>query len=386
MTWGKRAGRNEAPHLVALCERSAPTGVRVAVTSIGLVGVVGSILGMLNLVVPGIVRTGLPSVVYLGLMVYFFCAGLVLLMRRTRLPQWLLNALSLSATGSFLVNSWAMTDPAVYAPPITLVFATMVGALLLPGRLFVLHCGLAFCGVTMSLSRSWTGPTDALLVHIVIQSAILIMTASTVFRLRRVLERMVACNWQLARQDPLTGLANRFRVDEVAASLVPVTHLMVAAVDLDHFKRINDAHGHGTGDRVLVAAAQALREAATAAGLTARIGGEEFVVIASVSDGKGAQRLAKALHAAVGAASADRHLPSVTCSVGFVHAVVPATADPVDWVWRQVSEADAALFRSKAAGRDRVTSGGIDLPGNIVRPDSVATSTLTGLPSRVAHN
>ncbi|GAA0808416.1 GGDEF domain-containing protein [Spirilliplanes yamanashiensis] len=153
-----------------------------------------------------------------------------------------------------------------------------------------------------------------------------------------------------ALTDGLTGTANRRRFDALLAAEVrgPVPFALLL-LDLDHFKAVNDTHGHQTGDAVLVAAAAALRAAAGAGSLVARYGGEEFAVLTPVPPAElpaFAERLRRAV------ADADTPVP-VTVSIG-------AACFPHDDVTEQglIGLADERLYTAKRAGRDRAVTDG----------------------------
>ena len=168
---------------------------------------------------------------------------------------------------------------------------------------------------------------------------------------------------QLSLTDALTGLPNRRQFELGFARLQRAAQrqgeaLALLVIDVDHFKRYNDGHGHPAGDECLRQIAQALaRVARDHAGLVARIGGEEFGLVLPCG-GLQAQRAAEQVCAAVRALqlphahTGDDHLRTVTVSVG-VHAMVPLVGDEMG-AW--LSEADAALYRAKATGRDRAVS------------------------------
>ncbi len=152
--------------------------------------------------------------------------------------------------------------------------------------------------------------------------------------------------------DQLTGLLNRRglepRFDEVAeqATLTgqPVS---VVAMDIDHFKRINDEHGHVVGDVVLREIAYALRKSLRTFELLYRLGGEEFLLLLPGATEEDAASIAESLRVAV--EDLNPAGVRVTCSFG----VVTASAGAVQF--RQLRErADRALYASKALGRNRV--------------------------------
>ncbi|MBM4395781.1 MAG: diguanylate cyclase [Deltaproteobacteria bacterium] len=134
----------------------------------------------------------------------------------------------------------------------------------------------------------------------------------------------------------------------------PVSLLMA---DVDHFKRVNDEHGHAAGDAVLKRVADVLRTTIRGADVVARYGGEEFVVLAPGSAEAGATVLAERLRGAVEAASAPNPGPAggtlaVTISIG-VAGAAPDEAPPLDEVLRR---ADEAMYQAKKAGRNRVVT------------------------------
>ena len=162
----------------------------------------------------------------------------------------------------------------------------------------------------------------------------------------------------LARHDELTGLANRRELDATLEREwqrfkrggAPYAALLL---DLDHFKRINDTHGHAAGDAVLACTAGRLAEGARRSDLVARHGGEEFVVLMPAADADAARAAAERLLEQLRGRPCPAGALSlaITASVGV--AVVQADDEgPQDLLHR----ADAALYRAKQAGRDRVAA------------------------------
>ncbi len=163
----------------------------------------------------------------------------------------------------------------------------------------------------------------------------------------------------LSRQDGLTGIANRRRLEEVLESewnraIRSRQPLALILVDLDHFKRLNDSAGHQEGDVALQRVARFLHEnLRRTSDLVARYGGEEFLIVLPATDREGARQFAEFLRAGIeGLALVHPGVDagSLTASFGVV-AEVPALGQvPTDLVQR----ADRALYRAKAAGRNRV--------------------------------
>jgi diguanylate cyclase (GGDEF)-like protein len=130
--------------------------------------------------------------------------------------------------------------------------------------------------------------------------------------------------------------------------------LAILLADIDHFKRVNDTHGHLAGDEVLLAAAAALRQRIRAGDLLGRFGGEEFVVLLPRTGAAEACQVAERLRAAVSTTSvrtSDGELAvSVTVSIG-----VAALGTHGNELLELLTAADAALYRAKQAGRDQVS-------------------------------
>jgi diguanylate cyclase (GGDEF)-like protein/PAS domain S-box-containing protein len=155
----------------------------------------------------------------------------------------------------------------------------------------------------------------------------------------------------LARTDPLTGLANRRGFAEAAEREVsrasrggsPLTAVMF---DVDHFKRINDLHGHATGDRVLQHIAGCLARTARCTDVVARWGGEELIALLPETDVRGGRRFAERVRKAVALGAAD--LPCVTISAGVAERGGKETIDEA------IARADERLYDAKASGRDAV--------------------------------
>jgi diguanylate cyclase (GGDEF)-like protein len=154
--------------------------------------------------------------------------------------------------------------------------------------------------------------------------------------------------------DPLTGMLNRNalanRVSELAQqSEVTGERVGVIVGDLDHFKRINDSHGHAAGDAVLTDIAYMLRKQLRAFDLAYRIGGEEFLVLVPGSDLQESKRLAELLRRTVAACSFGDGA-RLTMSLGVS---TSRPGEPFDYE-RVFASADEALYEAKSLGRNRV--------------------------------
>ena len=160
----------------------------------------------------------------------------------------------------------------------------------------------------------------------------------------------------MAAQDPLTKLLNRrglldgLEAHFAARKAAPV-HLLI--VDIDHFKRINDNYGHQFGDNVLCRVADAIQQSTRRSDLKCRLGGEEFLVLCPGLKGDEVLQLAERIRAAI----AEIAIPgislhgSVTCTatIGVSNPFITSQAFDIT-----LQQADAALYRGKSAGRNRV--------------------------------
>lgn len=156
----------------------------------------------------------------------------------------------------------------------------------------------------------------------------------------------------LASHDALTGAFNRRAMDHelqlaAEASRRDRAPVALAVLDLDHFKRINDRFGHEAGDRVLLEFARLVMQATRKGDRFFRHGGEEFALLLPGADAAAAQALTEMLRGTV-AARLHCHGEAVTVSIGA--AVLLPDEDVVAWLAR----ADAAMYRAKHLGRDRV--------------------------------
>lgn len=154
--------------------------------------------------------------------------------------------------------------------------------------------------------------------------------------------------------DQLTGALSRHAlasgVERLRASAAAGgERLAVILSDVDHFKRINDLHGHAVGDAVLRLFAQRMTTALRADAIFVRLGGEEFVAVVTVPDLPGARAVAERLREAASHGSGE--LPPITASFGVV---LMASGQSIE---SALSLADEALYRAKRAGRDQVAMG-----------------------------
>jgi diguanylate cyclase (GGDEF)-like protein len=198
--------------------------------------------------------------------------------------------------------------------------------------------------VTNKRSREPLSPDDlALLEELAAHAAVALSNAE---RYEALLER--------AQQDPLTGLLHHGQFwcslkTEVARARRYERPLSVAMIDIDHFKGLNDRHGHLAGDRVLAGVASAIRRLCRESDIAARYGGEEFAVALPETPIEGALHWAEKIRRAIEESGLGPHAEPTTVSVGL--AMLEASAPTPR---RLVDAADRELYRAKSLGRNRV--------------------------------
>jgi diguanylate cyclase (GGDEF)-like protein len=263
------------------------------------------------------------------------------------LPLALLGQLSSTAlawsAGSFEVSTGTLGYSYIW----TCAFV----AYFLPWRQAVLNLV-----VTLSLYAAWLAastPGDVARPRWVAVAGVLVALTLVIGRLRDEVQRLVGALGREARNDPLTGLLNRrgflaAAEVELARAVRTGAPLSVLAVDVDHFKRLNDGFGHPAGDAALEALGRLLLGLARGHDLVARTGGEEFALLLPGTDLPAAVHVAERLRQAVHQLRAARPL---TVSIG-VDVLDPQQGE------RELDDlllgADRALYRAKDDGRDRV--------------------------------
>ena len=215
--------------------------------------------------------------------------------------------------------------------------------------------GIVFAGAT-SVLRYLVGidqmpadtPLEARLANELSYLAVVAVAIAGLSQLRRTQAQLEL----LATHDPLTNVLNaRAFSTELAQELGRNRRygrpLALIYLDLDDFKRVNDAHGHATGDAVLRLVADATRSAVRQADVVGRLGGDEFAVLMPETEGTVAHAAANRL--AAGIRTVFRGTPSVTASIGVVS--VTGSEAGTDELLRK---ADQAMYEAKRSGKDRV--------------------------------
>lgn len=311
---------------------------------------------------------------------WLICVGITLythslyrLLKDAPLPRWVLVVLFASLVAVGVMLPWPLHQR-------TAVVSGLFVVLLVPAVVVILRHGwqaersLRTVAVTMLLAavslavravHAWTHPadyTDLLQASLgqgltFLMSFLCIMGAGFAFVLA-VFERVAQQMERLATHDGLTGCLNRSTIDAMLSHELdrsrrerePVSFVLL---DLDHFKLVNDQHGHRAGDEVLRSFARTVRERLRASDVFGRTGGEEFGVVLPGTDAAGARRLLEQIRRAVEAMQVRDGRGStvrITMSAG----VAVASPDMAISGERLYGRADRALYEAKHAGRNRV--------------------------------
>lgn len=292
--------------------------------------------------------------------------------RRWLLRHWGIVVFTTTLWGG--VFCWALLDPG-FADARTAALLSTLGLATAVAHAFSMRLGFALAGIGVlylpGVLVLWADPADratalVMLVYLV-YVVISLLRSHAEYQQRLDLDQELRDQRDLFAQqskiDPLTELANRRHFSDVLAGAAtqamrsgePLTLLLL---DLDHFKKINDTHGHAVGDACLVAIAGRLRSFFGDAGdLAARLGGEEFGVVLAGQDLATASQRAERFRAnlvehpvALHGSELDGLVLPMTASIGIVGFDTTMHRD-VDELY---SAADRAVYRAKAAGRNRV--------------------------------
>ena len=279
-------------------------------------------------------------------------AGLIWLARR-QLPTWFFHFST--AAGSVLAGLcvyWSGEASSVYA--FLLLLVGVFTAYFFGPRALAIQLGFAGLVYAVALAIHPHADSDlaahwlVAMVCIGLSSAIISSLVHSRRRLEEERERLLTHTLELARTDPLTGLLNRrawrdLLDAELARSVRDATPVCVAMLDLDHFKRFNDDHGHVAGDSFLQQLAAAWRAAIRPSDTLGRYGGEEFSLLLPNCDLPAAIEVIERLRVSV---PLDER-----CSAGI--ACWDGSESPVALITR----ADELLYDAKDAGRDRLEAG-----------------------------
>ena len=241
----------------------------------------------------------------------------------------------------------ALTYPVAMTAVLTMLLGT--------GCLITIGLGMVEIGQDMAIPR--------LVLSVRIAVAFLVLVPLTISSATAVHDALLRQLRDAADHDGLTGLLNRSAFERalkkrLGASSSPTDGLALLWLDIDHFKAINDRHGHPAGDAVLAAFADTLRRACGPGDLCGRLGGEEFALLLAAPTPAAGRQAAERLRAAIVAQSVDWHGTRIrtTASIGACHlGRLPIAVEPL------LHQIDEAMYRAKHGGRNRVEW--LDAPG-----------------------
>ena len=368
------------PHGLPLPAASGGTEGRVAALLLAVLLVTGGGMGLVNLALDGVIREGPARPVYAATMAACLLMAVPLLVRR-RVGREQTFGLVLLGDLVYVVVALCTEDPVRYATPLMLLFPSLVAAWFLRPWMLAVNMVATPLAVLVAMWSSHPDPV-ALAVQVGVSAGMLDLVSFAVNVLRRRERRLLAAAEALVLRDPLTGLANRRHLVEQAPRTWRQARregLRVAAmvIDLDHFKQVNDVHGHAVGDAVLQSVARALADTVRPSDVLARLGGEELVVLGIVGDPGEAGRLAERLRLAVaGARTGDGH--AVTASIGIALTRPVDGEDAAAALWWLIDRADAAMYVAKQGGRDQVAGSSPPRPRPVPDDERLGPPTVPG--------
>ena len=239
-------------------------------------------------------------------------------------------------------------------PQSSLQDALLMLALMISTLLLALQYDLFYFIKELSDAQREISLAEGVFLSLLLVASIVVFIIRRLSEQRRDLSLKVAAEIELreltalALQDPLTGLLNRRAFQEALTEAVKSppangTQHAVFLIDLDHFKRINDGHGHAAGDHVLEVVADRFRAAARPSDLVARIGGDEFAILAYNVDRDAAQKIGDRFLASLAdPIQGGKHAHKVCMSIGV--ALIPDDGATREEILRN---ADLAMYRAK---------------------------------------
>ena len=280
-----------------------------------------------------------------------------------RIPYWGFHALTGVATLVASAGIYAWGTASLFGP-LPYLWVTIYVFYFFPLRSALVH--LASIGVAFAAVIAVEGPGYSAVGSWVATLGTLATTGVLIAAARSRMANLVANLTDVARTDSLTELLNRRGFEEVfdtelerARRSDAVFSLVVG--DVDRFKRVNDALGHGAGDQALRRVADALRHTKRTFDSAARVGGEEFAILAPDTDEHGAYILAERTRIEIEDAFRLAHVP-LTVSFGIV--TFPLHGQTADAL---LEAGDQALYAAKRLGRNRSVISSAEVPGILAR-------------------
>lgn len=315
----------------------------------GILWIVGSLVGAGAAFLPGAVHEGLGWVLGLSVLVFLYGLGSVtgFIPWQRASMKWL--AIGMAVTVPVVGLALYLTGGSLsYIEPM-LVCSLLYAAFFFPARwAWPISIELVLVAGTPLLYDEHATENAFMPRYLALVAGYLAATWVMVGLKRRLVDAE-ARQRDIANRDPLTGVGNRRAFDailhrELAVRTLPRgsrrgaddSPLALLVLDLDDFKGVNDQHGHQVGDAVLCAAADRARAILRSTDTLARIGGDEFAVIAPGAHGEGAQRMAEAIRTAVGLRDSGAPGPVPSASIGW--AVFPDDGEDFETLMHAADE------------------------------------------------
>ncbi len=333
--------RSRDPEAVPASERGMLASYLVALY------VVGPTLGLVGIALPHAPDAHSDGIVALAGIGYVI-AGLVYANRR-HLPWWAYDVAA--GLGSLLISaSIYFSGASVTTGAFFYLWVILGSAYFLDRERVAIQLAVVAVGYAGALALK--PPEPGMVQAWIVALGTLTMAAALFVLTRERVAALVARLAEAADTDPLTELLNRRGFNkqlelELERAERSGTEVSLISGDLDHFKQINDRHGHQAGDEVLAEVAEVLRRQTRRIDCVARVGGEEFALLVPSTDSRGAFVLAERLRYRVREALGDRY-PGLTISFGI--AAYPSDAQTIE---RLLRCADESLYAAKTMGRDR---------------------------------
>ena len=325
--------------------RDAQASARLLIGRIGAVlFLIGGLTMVLTLLAPSAGRPSAAAFVPVGLACFGFAAYLAF---SPRTPDWAL--LATPPLGTLLVTAIMSIEGTTSGTPFFYLWPMLVSAYFFQRRDVLLNFALVCASFGVALAF-WVPVDDGSLIMFLDTVTAMGVVAALVFMLKTQVGRLVTGLHKASTTDPLTGVLNRGafqeRLDRALAA--PDQHpLVLALLDLDHFKAVNDRYGHPAGDRALRRFCEIVQAEARLDDALGRLGGEEFGLLLPGTDLAGAHAFADRLRATVARETAVGEV-GLTVSIGLCESIPGTTSEEL------LRSADVALYSAKRAGRNCV--------------------------------
>jgi diguanylate cyclase (GGDEF)-like protein len=321
-----------------------------------------ALVGLLALVLPH--NPGMDEVAMAAITAAAAGLAVIALVGFTRLPvqAFAVGAVLGTVAAAGAVHYWGTAS---FYGPLPFLFPLLYASWFLPRRFTVFL--LALVGALFAGTIAWRDPGYSPVAAWVATVGTLGGAALLLSLARDGITQVISDLTDAARRDPLTGLLNRRGFEEafdveIERARRTEQSLSVIVGDLDRFKEINDQHGHAAGDEALRRVGQAMRSSKRSWDAAARVGGEEFAILAPDTDEHGAYILAERIRTEIEQSFASGPTGPLTASFGIVsYPVHGQTAETL------LQAGDQALYAAKRLGRNRSVISSAEVPGILAR-------------------